>query len=437
MILVLSACIGVTVERPTRDQPPDTDPARETGDTSEGGVETLPGLSDTGLSDTALPDRPPSPPAVATLSCAEAIPTDGKTPCAFRLVDAHGVLVWEGTAGVGLHGRSSAGFPKPQLALELRDEAGADAPANLLGTGEEADWLLNGMYVDRALLRNKLAYDLYRDLTDDHDWAPESEYVEVTYQGEYIGLFTLVERIDRADDRTPVPADDGTGAAFIVKASEAGIPSSLQYGLWEVVYPSAAAQTPEVIAGVTARLARMESLLAARDPALWDQIDLDSAVAFVLIEEAFKNNDAFYLSHHVYVHDDGKLHFAPWDLDLSLGQPSYNDNENPTTWLAYRPEIVLGMGRIPGFPARMASMWAEWRAGGLADDAFDARLTGVVRALGDAPARNFERWPIGDIQFSGYLYAVSSYDEEIARVLAFAHARFAWMDESVGTWSGA
>ncbi|MDO9280500.1 MAG: CotH kinase family protein [Pseudomonadota bacterium] len=425
MILLL-ACTG------TAPGPDDLDSAGEdSAPAADTTVEILPGLSDT-----AVPPVPPSAPGLATITCAEALPTDGKVPCTFHLADAAGASVWEGTAGVGLHGRSSAGFPKPQLAIELRDEAGADAPADLFGMGEEADWLLNGMYVDRALLRNKLAYDLFRDLTHDRDWAPESEYVEVMYQGEYIGLFTLVERIDRADDRVPVPRDDGTGAAFIVKASEAGIPSSLQYGLWEVVYPGAAAQTPEVIAGVTARLGRMEALLTARDPALWDEVDLDSAVAFVLIEEAFKNNDAFYLSHHVYVHEDGKLHFAPWDLDLSLGQPSYNDNENPASWLAYRPEIVLGMARYTRFSGRMASMWAEWRAGDLSDAAFDARLTAQVRALGGAPARNFERWPIGDIQFSGYLYTVGSYEEEIDRVLAFAHARFAWMDTNVAAWGG-
>lgn len=425
MILALLGCTGNVLYTPDDRVTVPEDTAEEAA------VEILPGLSDT-----AVPDPPPSAPGLATLTCAEAVPTDGKVPCSFRLADAAGALVWEGTAGVGLHGRSSAGFPKPQFAIELRDETGADAPANLLGMGEEADWLLNGMYVDRALLRNKLAYDLFRELTHDRDWAPESEYVELTYQGEFFGLFTLVERIDRADDRTPVRTDDGTGAAFIVKASEAGIPSSLQYGLWEVLYPPVSAQTPEVLAGVTARLGRMESLLAARDPALFDEVDLDSAVAFVLIEEAFKNNDAFYLSHHLYVHEDGKLHFAPWDLDLSLGQPSYNDNENPASWLAYRPEIVLGMGRYTRFSARMATMWAEWRAGALSDAAFGARLTAQVRALGGAPARNFERWPIGDIQFSGYLYTVGSYEEEIERVLAFARARFAWMDENVGAWAG-
>lgn len=428
MILLLAACtsgpVAPDVARGDSAAPDSSPPA----DTAEG-IEVLPGLSDT-----AVPPEPPSAPGFATLDCAAAIPGDGKTDCTLRITDADAVVAWEGPAGVGLHGRSSLGFVKPQYAVELRDSTGAEAATDLFGLGKEADWLLNGMYVDRALLRNKLAYDLYRDLTADREWAPESRYFELTLNGDYVGLYALCERVDRGSGRASVPADDGSGAAFIVKGAEAGIPSTVQYAWWEVFYPTA--PSAAATAAITARLARMEAALTARDPALWDDLDQDSAVAFVLLEELTKNNDGFFLSHHLYTHTDGKLHFTPWDLDLSLGQPSYNDNENPASWLAYRPDIVLGLAAIPGFSTRMTTMWAEWRAGDLADDRLDARILGLVRAMGSAPARNFERWPIGDIQFSGYLYTVSSYEEEIERVRAFAQARVRWMDANVATWGG-
>jgi hypothetical protein len=164
-------------------------------------------------------------------------------------------------------------------------------------------------------------------------------------------------------------------------------------------------------------------------------VDLDSAVAFILMEEFMKNNDAYYLSHHAYVAEDGKLHFTPWDVDLSFGQPSYNDNENPESWILYRPALEADMALAPGFHERMASTWATWRATELSDATIDATLAANPALLGDAVDRNFERWPIGDIQFGGvYLYTVSSYDEELARVRAFVHARLAWMDDNVATW---
>jgi hypothetical protein len=406
-----------------------TGPGPATGDTGDP-VERVPATGDT------APDTVPLTPGTATLDCAATIPEVGKTDCTLRIADADGAVQWEGPAGVGLHGRSSLGFPKPQLAIELRDEAGADTDADLFGMGAESDWLLNGMYVDRALFRNKLAYDLYRELSDGHDWAPESAYVELTANGAYAGLFALVERVDRSDGRLDLPADDGTGRTFIVKADEAGIPSTEQYGSWNIIYPPVSSQTTEVTSGVAAKLARMETLVASRDTTLWDVVDLDSAVAFVLLEETFKNNDAYFLSHHVYTRRDGRLGFVPWDLDLSLGQPSYNDNENPASWIAYRPDLIEGMAQTPGFAERMTEMWLEWRAGALADAVVLGRIDAITAAIGPAAARNFERWPIGDIQFGGYLYAVGSWDEEVTRVRTWLAARLAWMDTNVASYAG-
>jgi hypothetical protein len=180
----------------------------------------------------------------------------------------------------------------------------------------------------------------------------------------------------------------------------------------------------------------METLVASRDTTLWDVVDLDSAVAFVLLEETFKNNDAYFLSHHVYTRRDGRLGFVPWDLDLSLGQPSYNDNENPASWIAYRPDLIEGMAQTPGFAERMTEMWLEWRAGALADAVVLGRIDAITAAIGPAAARNFERWPIGDIQFGGYLYAVGSWDEEVTRVRTWLAARLAWMDTNVASYAG-
>ncbi len=386
--------------------------------------------------DSAEPEAPPlqTAPGSATLDCATAPVADGKVDCTLHVEDQDGVVQWDGTAGVSLHGRSSASFPKPQFSIELRDEAGADLPADLFGMGEESDWILNGMYIDRALFRNKLCFDLYRSLTDDAEWAPESVYVELTYQGAYFGVYQLEERVEHGEGRAPVADNDGTGSAFIVRGDESGYPSTLQDNRWALVYPSEANQTAEVIDGVRERLQAAEAAIAAEDASTWEQVDLDSAVAFILMEEFMKNNDAYYLSHHAYVAEDGKLHFTPWDVDLSFGQPSYNDNENPESWILYRPALEADMALAPGFHERMASTWATWRATELSDATIDATLAANPALLGDAVDRNFERWPIGDIQFGGYLYAVSSYDEELARVSAFVHARLAWMDDNVASW---
>ena len=159
-------------------------------------------------------------------------------------------------------------------------------------------------------------------------------------------------------------------------------------------------------------------------------------MAFVLLEELFKNNDGYFLSHHLYTAADGKLRFVPWDLDLSLGQPIYNDNENPASWIAYRSDLIAGLGRSAAFQARLVSMWSEWRADVLADDVVVALLDANPTLLGDAIDRNVARWPLAEINFfSDQLTVVSSYAEELQRVQAFFVARLAFIDDNVATWS--
>lgn len=426
LLSLLTACVAP----PATDSRPPLDSHADTADT---GLPVVPGDSAASAdSDTAPPVQ--TAPGSATLDCATPPVADGKVDCTLHIEDQDGDVQWDGVAGVSLHGRSSLDFPKPQLSIELRDSDDNDLPADLFGMGEESDWMLNGMYIDRALFRNKLCFDLYRDLTAEREWAPESVYVELTWQGEYYGVYQLEERVDHGAGRAPVPDDDGNGTSFIVRGDEEGFPSALQYGRWAVVYPPEAAQTHAVLASVQARLIAMETAIAAQDETTWQQVDLESAVAFVLMEEFIKNNDAYYLSHHAWTGEDGRIRFTPWDVDLSLGQPNYNDNENPESWIAYRPALVADLAAAPGFSARMASMWAEWRAGALSDATIDAWLAANPTLLGDAVDRNFTRWPIEEIQFGGTLYAVTSYDDEITRVSDFVHARVLWMDVNVGSY---
>lgn len=150
----------------------------------------------------------------------------------------------------------------------------------------------------------------------------------------------------------------------------------------------------------------------------------------------FKNNDAYYLSLFIWRAPGEPLRITPWDLDLALGQPSYNNNEDPRSWILYRPDTVAALGRIDGWDDRLAERWAELRRGPLDRDAIHARIDGYQTTMGDAIEANFAVWPIEDIQFGGhYLYEVDSYDDENARVRAWIDTRLDWMDDNVGRWS--
>ncbi|HVV87625.1 MAG TPA: CotH kinase family protein [Kofleriaceae bacterium] len=403
------------------------------------GVAACGGNLDVGLPDAgpdaavdAAPDARPPPreltgPARVAITCPGPIPVDGKADCTIVIAWPEGDVVYDGPAGIGLHGRSSLNFPKHQYAIELRGPDGTDRDVDLFGMGADADWLLNGAWLDRSLLRNKLGYDLDRAMGGD---APDSRFAEVTLDGAPLGVFLLCERLERGRERIDMPRDDGTGKSFIVMGSETGIPSMVQAKSWEVVYPTPAP------AGVATRLAAVEQAVLGRTDAMFDELDLASLVDFVILEEAIKNNDAYYLSQHLYTAYDGKLHAIPWDLDLSWGQPSYNHNELSDGWLLYRSTLIAAPAAQPIFHDALVARWTALRHGVLATDAVLARIEGYRRLLGPAIARNWSVWDITQPQSTpGFpLYPVTSADDEYVHLEEFVTARLAWIDASIASY---
>jgi hypothetical protein len=293
------------------------------------------------------------------------------------------------------------------------------------------------------LFRNKLAFDVFRAFGERDRYAPESAYCELTVNGAWVGVYFLTERIKRDASRLDLAADGGTGSSFVVKLDDdsAGVLANSQgYGYWKLVYPSAATATSAQGEGVRAALSAWQAALVSAEPGhpetgIFASLDMDSAIDFVLLHEAFKNNDAYYLS--VYLSRDlgGRMFLSPWDMDLTLGQPLYNDNELSTGWILYRPPWVANMAQVPGFREALAARWRELRAGVMATDALLDRITAYRAILGDTVYANFEVWPIEEIQFGGrYLYPVTSYDEEYEKVREWLPERLAWVDASIDAW---
>ena len=66
--------------------------------------------------------------------------------------------------GIRRRGQSSAGFAKPQYRVELRDENEDDLDYPLLGLPSESDWVFNGPWTDKSLVRNSFSFELGRTL---------------------------------------------------------------------------------------------------------------------------------------------------------------------------------------------------------------------------------------------------------------------------------
>ena len=263
-------------------------------------------------------------------------------------------------------------------------------------------------------------------------------------QGGQAGWDRVSERIKRDDDRIDIQADTTErGESFVVKLDDsAGVQdnSSIGHGAWRLVYPPEEQASLAAQAGVQAWLQGWQAAYGGADPGDTDSgifawVDMDSAVDFVILQEFMKNNDAYYLSVHLWKDVDGVMYFTPWDMDLTLGQPLYNDNSLSNEWILYRPTMIDGMTAVGAFGEALQARWWELRQGLLAEDTLLQRLDGYRALMGDVVYENFQVWPIEDIQFSGdQLPVVASFDEEWERVRVWISERLAWVDDNISEY---
>src|SRR5262249_43581260 len=139
------------------------------------------------------------------------------------------------------------------------------------------------------------------------------------------------ERIKRDPGRVDISADDGTARSFIIKQESGGV-AILQIGQeqhWKLVYPNQDKASSQQIAGVQAWLDALGRTFArTNDPdrGLLTLVDRDSAVDWMLVQELMKNIDGYRVSIY-FSRDAGRpARLIPWDFDLSLGQPTVQDD---------------------------------------------------------------------------------------------------------------
>lgn len=384
----------------------------------------------------------PAPPLCRIeLSCAADIADEPKIDCALRIADGLGATVYDDRAGLERRGRSSQAYDKPNYSLELRTSAGAEHPADLLGMGQESDWILDGLWIDRSLVRNELVFALYRQLAPGR-WAPRGRFCELLLNGEARGLYRLGERIKRDDDRVDIPQDDGS---FVVKQDSDG---ELQWDVgeesrWKLVSPDQERATDAQKESAQAFLDQLDVALHDDAADLFALLDLDALADFVIVQELAKSADAYNLSLHLFRANGAAAQLVPWDFDLSMGQPASSirpGTDLSSGWVPHRTLLSDGLDQRPEFRARLADRWRAHRTGPLSEAAIMALIDRALETLTPAAvAANFSRWPIGDVRFDHIyppytLYEVSSHEAEIARVRAWLKARLTWLDAHIGDY---
>jgi hypothetical protein len=366
---------------------------------------------------------------------------------------------YNGKIAIEIRGSSSSGYPKKQYRLETQDASGNNLNVSLLGMPRENDWILYAPYVDESLIRNVLAYRISNAIGR---YAVRTRFCELVLNGDYRGLYVLMEKIKRDRYRVNIAemdADDSAGdsltGGYIVKIDRWEGPGnswiSAMGQQYVCEYPKDDVITAEQKAYIRGFMDTYEQAMAADwtagpSPAFLDMIDLDSFVDHFVVNEFTKNIDAYRLSAFMYKERDsrgGKFFMGPvWDMDLSMANAFYEedydlvegwevDHRLRKPWDgAYLPFWWEKLGHDPIFETPARARWQELRRKTLHRDSVFAMIDEMVSYTAEARVRNFEKWPGTPNMHEG-----DTYEGKIDRLKNWITARLAWIDANIGSLS--
>jgi hypothetical protein len=368
------------------------------------------------------------------------------------------------TTFVGQHvrGSSTAGDPKTNLRIELRDDAGADKAASLLGMPSESDWILYAPYdYDRAMLRNTFYYDLANQMGG---YAARTRFVEVYANfnngvldsNDYMGVYVLMETIKRDSNRVDVTELSGldiTGG-YILKIdrpdeapdsnwfTEHGNPSLPGSSLVHVE-PERAEMTIAQRDYIRGYVQDFEDALYgpnSTDPTLGYQafFDVEKSIDHHLLRVLSREPDSLRLSTYLVKDAGGKLYFGPvWDFDRSAGADNDSRSADPLGWYSQHVDFFETdwWGKLfddPNFTQKWVDRWQELRRDALSDANILATINAQAAEINESQARNFARWP--QVAPNGGAYATPGLTGWAAEVSHFANwliTRAHWMDDQM------
>ena len=364
-------------------------------------------------------------------------------------------------ASVEYRGESSQMFPKKSLSIETQNLDGSNNNLALLGMPPESDCVLYAPYTDKTMMRDVLAFLWSRKMGP---YASRTQFCEVVLNGIYQGVFVLIEKIKRDQNRvaiaklTPldVSGDDLTGG-YILRVDKI---DGNDYPAWPALTSNLLPSEnninfqyvdPEGQELLTVQqdyiknyiqqfsTALASSNFTTRTDNYRNYIDANSFVDFIISNELAKNVDGYIFSTYLYKakdSDGGKLYMGPlWDFNLCYGNVDYWANSQIAPgWTYNDPQRMFWFRRMmndPYFAGRINCRWAELRQSFLSNENISATIDSIAVVLGESQQRNYNQWKILGVYIWPNQYVGATYAEEINFLKNWIITRADWIDANL------
>lgn len=367
---------------------------------------------------------------------------------------------YEGVIGVEKRGQSSLSiFPKVGYSFETKDAEGNDMDTSFLNFPREEDFVLHGPYSDKSMMRNVLAMNLANNIGGYHS---RTQYVELFINDSYEGIYVLMERIKRDENRVDiarlreedVEGDELTGG-YVFKIDK-GFPDwSSNFDIvnrfgtkigFQHVSPNRSNITPEQEDYIESYVDSFEFALdrgSFGGKTFDEYIDVRSFVDHFIVKELAKDVDAYRISSFYYKEKDsdgGKMFAGPvWDFNIAFGNADYCEGGDPRGWM-YSFNCDLGnpfwwnsFMRSSIFTEELNCRWADLREGPLHLDSIMQFIDSQEELLKPNVDKNFDRWPVLNTYIWPNARVLPSFPSEINYLKQFVRERIGWMDFAINS----
>lgn len=355
---------------------------------------------------------------------------------------------------IRVRGHASRHFEKAPYRLNFVDENGEDQALSVMGMSAHSDWVLYGPYLDKSLVRNYMWYNISGQIME---WAPNVRYCELILDGEYQGLYMMVETITNGSDCRLDLSDEVYGTSvtgYLLRGDRTteedldgirDIYSYLERTLTlqtdvSIRYPKRSALTEELRQQIELDYAAFEKALYSYDHdtdeyGYWNWIDEKNFVDYYIINEFSLNADAGRYSTYLYKDMSGRYKLAVWDFNNACD--NFPDDELGTEVLTLTGKHWFFMlFKSERFVERVLERYEELRAGVLSEEYLKGYIDETLAYLGPAVERNNRRWSQAMTEWeplSPQDRNLYSHEEAVQQLKDWLCERGSWLDDNLHT----
>ena len=364
----------------------------------------------------------------------------------------------ESNAFFRIRGNSSRSFDKKSYKIEFIDENEASTKYEVMGMSKADEWALYGPFLDKTLIRNYMWLNISAKIMG---YAPNVRFCECYLDGEYNGLYLMMETIEKGSQRVNIASynENNRIVPYMVKMDKfhddeidslvtfSYYTSHLDYKAgFTILYPSKKYLNEEVKNYISKDISDFEKALYSYDfknpiKGYEKYIDVDTWVDYYIIQEFLANNDMCSRSTYLYKDKGGKLCMGPvWDFnnvcDNYLAKQYYTEGFYFTTNRIWYEMLF----KDEKFVRKVQKRYKELRKTLLSEQYIIDYIDKTIDYLGEAINRNYEIWGYSferENQAARFEYLKpvernpQSYEEAVKSYKDFIIERGKWIDNNI------